>query len=123
MSATSSVRVVVADDDPRFVVALTALLESEGLDVVDAAANGAEAVEVAKALRPSVVSMDIDMPILDGVEATRRIVALGIPVVVVSGSQASHRVADALAAGAAASVVKSAAMHELAPLLRAVASC
>ena len=73
-------------------------------------------------LSPTIVTMDIDMPVVDGVEATARIAPLGIPVVVVSGSQSSERIGEAVAAGAVASVVKSQASTALTPLLRAVAS-
>ncbi len=113
-------RVLVVDDDANFVLALTALLETEGLEVAGSAANGADAVRLAEELRPSVVTMDIDMPIMDGVEATKRIVPLGIPVVIVSGSRSSERIGQAVAAGAVASIVKTEVTAALAPLLRSL---
>jgi DNA-binding NarL/FixJ family response regulator len=113
-------RVLIADDDDRFAAALQALLESEGLRVAGRARNGVEAIELAERLRPSVVTMDISMPIMDGVRATQAITALGIPVVLVSGSDAPQQLRDALEAGAVATILKTEAATSLAPLLREV---
>jgi two-component system chemotaxis response regulator CheY len=111
-------RVLVVDDDPRFASALRALLEAEGMSVVGYARNGVEAVERAEQLRPDVVSMDLLMPVMDGLEATRRIVPLGIPVVVLTGSRS--RGVEAMKAGASAFVLKQDASSLLAPVLRMV---
>jgi two-component system, NarL family, nitrate/nitrite response regulator NarL len=71
---TTPVRVLIADDEPLFVEMVEALLENEGrIEVVGTATNGEEAVELATSLRPDVTLMDISMPLLDGIEATRRI--------------------------------------------------
>jgi DNA-binding NarL/FixJ family response regulator len=120
MPASSDIRVLIVDDDARFAMALTALLESEGLTVVGYATNGAEGVELAREARPSVVTMDLEMPVMDGIEATKAIVALGIPVVILSGSQGRDKLGAALAVGASAAVLKSEATRMLVPLLRAV---
>src|SRR5439155_17104163 len=80
--AANYIRVLNVDDDARFGMAVTALLESSGLTVVGYASNGAEGVALAEAARPSVVTMDLDMPVMNGVEATAVIVAMGIPVVI-----------------------------------------
>jgi PAS domain S-box-containing protein len=70
------IRVLIADDHRIFRQGLIALLRAEGgLDVVGEAADGAEAVELARTLRPDVIIMDVAMPNLNGVEATRQIVA------------------------------------------------
>lgn len=122
MPPSGPVRVLVVDDDPRFADALTALLESEGFEVVGHAVNGEEAEELADELAPDVVTMDIDMPVVDGIEATRRLAERKFRVVIVSGSQSSERLGEAVAAGAAATVIKSQAVHVLAPLLRGVAA-
>jgi DNA-binding NarL/FixJ family response regulator len=68
------VRVLIADDEPLFVEMVVALLASDGrFEVVGRAKNGLEAVELATTLSPDVTLMDISMPLIDGIEATRRI--------------------------------------------------
>jgi DNA-binding NarL/FixJ family response regulator len=68
------VRVLIADDEPLFVEMVEALLASdERIDVVGTAKNGLEAVDLATTLSPDVTLMDISMPLVDGIEATRRI--------------------------------------------------
>jgi DNA-binding NarL/FixJ family response regulator len=68
------VRVLIADDEPPFVEMVRALLADEQqIEVVGAAHNGQEAVELALTLAPDVTLMDISMPVLDGIEASRRI--------------------------------------------------
>src|SRR3954470_12619111 len=120
MVAATAIRVLIVDDDPRFALALTALLDVDGFEVVAHARNGEEAISYAEQLKPHVATMDIDMPVMDGVEATRQIAPLGIVVVVLSGSDSSERIGEAIAAGAVASLVKSDAVNSLAMLLRAV---
>jgi DNA-binding NarL/FixJ family response regulator len=68
------VRVLIADDEPLFVEMVEALLASDGrFAVVGRANNGVEAVDLATTLSPDVTLMDISMPLIDGIEATRRI--------------------------------------------------
>ena len=70
----SAVRVLIADDEPLFVEMVEALLaDEEQIDVVASAQDGQEAVELARAHDPDVIVMDISMPIIDGIEATRQI--------------------------------------------------
>jgi DNA-binding NarL/FixJ family response regulator len=102
--------------DSLFVLPVEALLEADGrFDVVGWASNGAEAVGLASSRRPDVVTMDIAMPILDGVEATRAICDAfpRMHVVVLTGSEGGDHVGDALAAGAVAHVTKRHAAEEL----------
>jgi DNA-binding NarL/FixJ family response regulator len=69
-----AVRVLIADDEPLFIEMVEALIEDDvRLEVVGKAQNGKQAVELAIALAPDVTLMDISMPILDGIEAARRI--------------------------------------------------
>ncbi|MGH3103657.1 MAG: response regulator [Gaiellaceae bacterium] len=71
---SAPIRVLVADDQPIFTRMLEAVLASdERIEVVGHAANGKQALELAAALSPDVVLMDISMPIMDGLEATRRL--------------------------------------------------
>jgi DNA-binding NarL/FixJ family response regulator len=68
------VRVLVADDDPMFVESIDTLLRGDArVQVIGSATNGQDAVDLARALAPDVTLMDIAMPVLDGIEAARRI--------------------------------------------------
>jgi YesN/AraC family two-component response regulator len=69
MPESRSLRVLIADDDPHFLDAVEALLErAENLEVVGRAANGAEALRRTAELLPDAITMDIDMPVMNGVE-------------------------------------------------------
>lgn len=99
------IRVLIAEDSATARDALLALFASApGLEVVAVAKDGAEAVAMTRALRPSIVVMDIEMPVLDGYEATRRImVEAPTPILIVSASvnaQDAHASLNALRAGA-----------------------
>ncbi|MCC2318355.1 response regulator [Cellulomonas chengniuliangii] len=116
------IRVVLADDQQLVRAGLRALVDAEpGLTVVGEAATGDEAVAVTLEMLPDVVLMDIRMPGLDGLEATRRIVsdprAGGVHVVVVTTFELDEYVADAIRHGASGFLVKD---TEPAELLRAV---
>ena len=118
------IRVLIADDDARFRTAITALLETEGFEIVGAAENGVEAVELAESLNPDVITMDLQMPVMSGVEATRLICAKpnAPPIVILSGSSSSEELDHALAAGARSHVQKGDAIAAIAPALRAAVS-
>jgi DNA-binding NarL/FixJ family response regulator len=75
-TVTTCPRVLVADDDPELREALVEMLEALGFEVIGRAADGAEAVAMALELRPGVILMDLRMPNLDGIEATRQIKAI-----------------------------------------------
>ena len=76
---TDPVRVVVADDQALVRTGFRMILTADGIDVVAEAATGAEAIDAVRRTRPDVVLMDIRMPVLDGLEATRRILAADVP--------------------------------------------
>jgi DNA-binding NarL/FixJ family response regulator len=103
------IRVLIADDEPLFVETVEALLAGdERVEVVGSASNGKQAVELATQLTPDVTLMDISMPILDGIEATRRI-RERLPnacVLVLTGSSISADVDRARQAGVAAFLTK-----------------
>ena len=103
------VRVLIADDHRLFAEALEAILAGESsIEVVGRARNGAEALELTLELEPDVVLMDISMPVMDGVEATRRIRESrpDACVLMLTGSNAPADVDRARDAGAAGYVTK-----------------
>jgi len=102
------VRVLVADDHPALRVALVELLDVLGFEVVGAAADGVDAVAMAVELGPDVVLMDLSMPVLNGLDATRllREDLPELPVVILSAFDSAQLKRAALAAGAVAYLVK-----------------
>ncbi|HYW23751.1 MAG TPA: response regulator transcription factor [Terriglobales bacterium] len=110
MSSNSpSVRVLIADDQTLFRVGLARLLEEdERVKIVGQAGDGAEAVKLAGSLKPDVVLMDLKMPNLDGIEATRQIVAghPGVKVLLLTTFEADNHVIQALKAGASGYILK-----------------
>ncbi|NLH11695.1 MAG: response regulator transcription factor, partial [Holophagae bacterium] len=110
------IRVVIADDHTMFRAGLRALLAVEDdIEVVGEAANGAEAIARAKELTPDIVVMDILMPVMNGLEATRLIAAdcPTVRVLVLSMYDDEEHVQQLLAAGAAGFVLKHATSDEL----------
>jgi DNA-binding NarL/FixJ family response regulator len=121
---TATVRVLVVDDHLLFADMLTLALELEGrFEVIGHARNGREAVERAAWLRPDVVVMDIQMPVLDGIEATPLVLAAapGTRVVVVSSSESPEDRRRAREAGAVAFLGKESSTDELVKALERVA--
>jgi DNA-binding NarL/FixJ family response regulator len=103
-------RILVAEDDEDYLDTLAAVLEADGrFEVAGRARNGREAVELAVRLEPDAVVIDIEMPILDGVEATRQLqeASPGLPIVAISGHDYEERVLEIREAGAGDYVRKS----------------
>jgi DNA-binding NarL/FixJ family response regulator len=115
--------VLIADDHPLVLSGLRALLETlEGIEVVGQAADGHEAVRLATSLRPDVVVMDLQLPELDGIEATREIVAHlpGAAVLVLTMHDDDASVFAAVRAGARGYLLKGAAQEDVARAIAAV---
>jgi DNA-binding NarL/FixJ family response regulator len=120
-----SVRVLLADDQALVRAGFRKLLESEdGIDVVGEAADGVEAVEATRRREPHVVLMDIRMPRLDGIEATRRIAreSAGARVVILTTYDLDEYVFDAIAAGASGFLLKDSPPDQLLAAIRVVAA-
>ena len=118
----AGIRVVVADDQRVVRDGLVALVGlCDGVEVVGAASNGAEAVALARQHRPDVVLMDLAMPELDGVGATSEIVAEGLARVVVLTTYADDgSIFPALQAGASGYLTKDASAEQIEAAVRAV---
>ncbi|MEU1733733.1 response regulator transcription factor [Streptosporangium sp. NPDC020145] len=120
-----AIRVFLADDHPVYREGLAALLSSmSGIEVVGMAGTGLEAVELATETQPDVVVMDVRMPGLDGIEATRRISAHSphIAVVVLTMSEEDATLFAAMRAGARGYLLKGANQAEIGRAITAVAN-
>jgi DNA-binding NarL/FixJ family response regulator len=110
------IRVLIVDDHRMFAEALEAILATDGrIEIAGHAATGEEAIDAARSARPDVVLMDIAMPVMDGLEATRRI-ADEVPstaILMLTGSNSRIDVDDARQAGAAGYVTKDRIAAEL----------
>jgi DNA-binding NarL/FixJ family response regulator len=110
------VTVLIVDDHRLFAEALEAILATESrIDVAGRARDGSEAVDLAAKLRPDVVLMDISMPVMDGIQATRKIrkAAPGACILMLTGSNSNQDVDRARKAGAAGYVTKDRIAAEL----------
>lgn len=121
----TAIRVLLVDDHPVVRAGLAGLLSAtEDLEVVGEAADGAAALEIAAASAPDVVLMDISMPGMDGVTATRRLLDSGFAgaVVMLTSYAERDRVTDALGAGAVGYLLKDSEPGEVLAAIRAAAS-
>jgi CheY-like chemotaxis protein len=89
-------RILVVDDDARFAEALATLLETAGYEVAGLAADGAEAIRKVEQLQPDLVTMDLDMPLLDGFDAAQLLLTWypSLAIVFVAGTPAAERGRD-----------------------------
>ena len=116
-------RILVAEDDDAFLDHVVLVREADArFSVAATARNGRDAVELAASARPDAVVVDIEMPLLDGVEATRllRQAAPALPVVAISGHDYEERVLEIRQAGADDYVRKARLDEELLPVLAAL---
>jgi DNA-binding NarL/FixJ family response regulator len=118
--------VVVADDQPLMRAALRACLDAEpDISVLAEAGDGLTTVELAESLRPDVAVIDVRMPVMDGIEATRRIVGLSdrspIRVLLMTTFDIDEHIIDGLRAGASGFLVKDSTPEELVQAVRVIA--
>ena len=122
-----TIRVLVVDDEALLRTAFSSLIDAEDdLEVVGEAADGRQAVQIAARLRPDVVVMDVRMPVMDGIEATRQITAgqgADVPrVLILTTFDLDEYVFEALRAGASGFALKSRPLEELLSAIRTVAA-
>jgi CheY-like chemotaxis protein len=121
MPASTTARVLTVEDDPIVRADLRLILEDHGFDVCADARNGVEAVELAREHRPDLILIDLNLPELDGVEATRRILEeREVPIVALTGYVAGDSIERAVEAGAVDHVTKPFSEAELVDTLRDV---
>jgi DNA-binding NarL/FixJ family response regulator len=113
------VRILIADDHPLFRDGLRSLLQSQGHEVVGETRDGKQAVAMALALHPDLVLMDVSMPELDGLAATRELTAQhpGIKVVILTASDQDETLFEAIKAGAQGYLLKNLEAEEFFSLL------
>ena len=119
------VRVLMVDDEPLFVQLVQALLESEdGIEVVGTAPNGKEGAELSRALRPDLIIMDVSMPVMDGIEATRTIRERDASacILILTGGSSIAEIDNARKAGAAGYLTKDRIASDLVREIRDLAA-
>jgi DNA-binding NarL/FixJ family response regulator len=120
------IRVLIADDQSLFLESLSTFLQNyaEDIEVVGLAKNGVEALEKAALLRPDIVLMDVHMPVMDGVEATGRLMESqpGVKIIILSTYDEDEYVRKALGLGAAGYLLKDISPTELIASIRALKS-
>jgi DNA-binding NarL/FixJ family response regulator len=117
----SVIRVLIVDDEPLFTEMLQALLQvEEGIDVVGTAQHGRQAVELANDLDPDLIIMDVSMPVMDGIDATREIRKQNptATILILTGGSSITEIDQARIAGAAAYVTKDWIDDDLSPEIR-----
>ena len=122
----TSIRILIVDDQALIRSGLRMILESEAdLTVIGEAADGTEAVEAARRLRPDVILMDVRMPVMDGIDATRKLVGTGLEpdpsVLILTTFDLDEYVYAAIRAGASGFLLKDAPPDDLIHAIRVVA--
>jgi two-component system, response regulator PdtaR len=118
--AEGPIRVLLAEDETIIRMDLRGLLEQNGMMVVAEAADGAQAVELARVTKPDVAILDLRMPVLNGVEAARRIYAeYPLPIVMLTAFSDRRNIEEALAAGVFSYLVKPFRETDVVPAIRA----
>ena len=116
-------RVLIAEDEALIRMDLREMLEEEGHEVVAEARDGAEAVTLARASRPDIVFMDVNMPNVNGIEAAAAITAESLgPVVMVTAFSQASLVEEAAKAGAMGYVVKPFSRNDIVPAMQVAVS-
>lgn len=117
-------RVVLADDEPLMLAGLAAILDAQpDIEVLGTAADGRQAVDLVERTRPDVVCLDIEMPVMDGIVATREILTRHeTQVVMLTTFRREDYLVDSLQAGASGFLLKTATPEQLAESIRTVAS-
>ncbi|MGO1165122.1 MAG: response regulator [Janibacter sp.] len=119
---TDTLRVLLVDDQPIIRSGFAMMLSvEEDLEVVGQASDGREAIDLAEAQRPDVIVMDVQMPVMDGIAATREVVERGLGrVIILTTFDSDSYLFDALQAGASGFLLKNAEAEQLVEALRAV---
>lgn len=125
MNTQRPIRVLLADDQPLIVAGIAMILESSpDIEVVGRADNGLNAVALAKELAPDVVCMDVQMPVMNGLEATQRIVSdpdLSCAVIILTTFQQEDYLTEALSSGACGYLLKNTRPESVVEAVRAAA--
>ena len=115
-STAAPYRILVAEDETLIRMDLVEMLREAGYDVVGAAMDGSEAVELAESLKPDLAILDVKMPVLDGISAAEKIIAIS-PVLMLTAFSQKDLVERARDAGAMAYVVKPFTINDLVPAI------
>lgn len=116
-------RILLADDAAAIRRTVTGLLEQEGFEIVGVAADGGEALRMARQVCPDVAVVDLTMPVLDGLELTRQLHQLcpQTPVILLTVHSEAHQIQQAFATGVRGYVVKTRAVEDLRRAIEVVA--